>query len=157
MGEVRNILVVDDEEDVRDTLAKVLKSMDYQPFVAEGGKEALEIIRNNKIDVVLSDLYMPEMDGIELLNQIRNLDKQMIFIMITAHPTIETAVEAIKKGAYDYITKPFHVEEVRLKIERALEKRGLTHSLRTATGIIWALLISIPLWLVLGIILASLL
>jgi DNA-binding NtrC family response regulator len=81
----------------------------------------------------------------------------MIFIMITAHPTIETAVEAIKKGAYDYITKPFHVEEVRLKIERALEKRGLTHSLRTATGIIWALLISIPLWLVLGIILASLL
>ncbi len=157
MSEVRHILVVDDEQDVRETLEKVLKSMDYHPHVAAGGKEALEIIRNKKIDVVLSDLYMPEMDGIELLKKVRNFDKNIIFMMITAHPTIETAVEAIKKGAYDYLTKPFHVEEVRLKINRALEKKGLMHSLKTANGIIWALLISIPIWLVLGIILASLL
>jgi two-component system response regulator PilR (NtrC family) len=157
MSEVRYILVVDDEQDVRETLEKVLKSMDYVPFTAGGGKEALEIIRNNKIDVVLSDLYMPEMDGIELLKKVRSFDKNIVFMMITAHPTIETAVEAIKKGAYDYLTKPFHVEEVRLKINRALEKKGLMHSLKTANGIIWALLISIPIWLVLGIILASLL
>jgi len=157
MSEARHILVVDDEEDVRDTLQNVLKSMDYVPYVAAGGAEALDIIKNNKIDVVLSDLYMPEMDGIELLKKVRNQHKQIIFLMITAHPTIETAVEAIKKGAYDYLTKPFHIEEVRLKINRALEKKGLTSSLKTANGIIWALLISIPIWLILGIILASIL
>jgi len=157
MSESRHILVVDDEEDVRDTLHNVLKSMNYVPYVASGGAEALEIIKNNKIDVVLSDLYMPEMDGIELLKRVRNDDKRVIFLMITAHPTIETAVEAIKKGAYDYLTKPFHIEEVRMKINRALEKKGLATSLKTANGIIWALLISIPIWLILGIILASIL
>jgi len=157
MSDRRHILVVDDEEDVRETLHSVLKSMNYIPYVAAGGAEALETIKNNKIDVVLSDLYMPEMDGIELLKRVRARDKNIIFLMITAHPTIETAVEAIKKGAYDYLTKPFHIEEVRLKISRALEKKGLTHSLKTANGIIWALFISIPIWLILGIILASLL
>lgn len=151
----RHILVVDDEEEVRDTLYNVLKSLDYYPHVAASGKDALAILRREKIDVVLSDLYMPEMDGIELLKKVRQEDTKVIFLMITAHPTIETAVEAIKKGAYDYLTKPFHIEEVRLKINRALEKKGLTGSLKMANGIIWALLISIPIWLVLGIILAS--
>ena len=157
MSNLRRILVVDDEEDVRETLSNVLKSLSYEPYTAASGPEALEIIKNTSIDVVLSDLYMPEMDGIELLKRIRTIDPKMVFLMITAHPTIETAVEAIKKGAYDYLTKPFHIEEVRLKINRALEKKGMAHSLKTANGIIWALLISIPIWLVLGIVLASLL
>ncbi len=156
MSQIRTVLVVDDEEDVRDTLQNVLKSMEYVPYVAANGKEALEILKKQPVDVILSDLYMPQMDGIELLKRVRALNKNTIFLMITAHPTIETAVEAIKKGAYDYLTKPFHIEEVRLKINRAFEKKGLTHSLKTANGIIWALLISIPIWLILGIILASL-
>lgn len=157
MSETRRVLVVDDEQEVRDTLSSVLKSLDYVPYVAANGVEALEIIKKEKIDVVLSDLYMPEMDGIELLKRVRALDKKVVFLMITAHPTIETAVEAVKKGAYDYLTKPFHIEEVRLKINRALESKGLTHSLKTANGIIWALIFSIPLWLILGIVLAKLL
>ena len=157
MNDGRHILVVDDEEDVRETLQSVLKSMNYIPHVAADGHEALEIIKNVKIDVVLSDLYMPEMDGIQLLKKVKATNKNVVFLMITAHPTIETAVEAIKKGAYDYLTKPFHIEEVRLKINRALEKKGLSSSLKTANGIIWALLISIPAWVILGIILASLL
>jgi len=155
MSEERHILVVDDEEEVRDTLYHVLKSLDYRPHVAASGQDALAILKREKIDVVLSDLYMPEMDGIELLKKVRQEDSKVVFLMITAHPTIETAVEAIKKGAYDYLTKPFHIEEVRLKINRALEKRGLSGSLRMANGMIWALIISIPIWLVLGIILAS--
>lgn len=155
MSDTKHILVVDDEVEVRDTLKNVLQSLEYVPYAAASGAEALEIIKNNHIDVVLSDLYMPEMDGIELLKKIKMNDKRVVFLMITAHPTIETAVEAIKKGAYDYLTKPFHIEEVRLKINRALEKKGLTRSLKTANGIIWALLISIPIWLILGIIFAS--
>ncbi len=157
MSEGIHILVVDDEEDVRDTLHNVLKSMNYIPYVAGSGAEALDIIHNKKIDVVLSDLYMPEMDGIELLKKVRVDYKNTIFLMITAHPTIETAVEAIKKGAYDYLTKPFHIEEVRLKINRALEKKGLASSLQSARGLVWALIISIPIWLILGIIFASVL
>jgi len=157
MSSTRHILVVDDEPEVRDTLYNVLKSLDYVPYVAASGAEALDILEREPIDVVLSDLYMPEMDGIELLKRVRMRDNKVIFLMITAHPTIETAVEAIKKGAYDYLTKPFHIEEVRLKINRAMERKGLASSLKTANGIIWALLISIPIWLVLGIILASIL
>ncbi|MCD6375830.1 MAG: sigma-54-dependent Fis family transcriptional regulator [Caldisericaceae bacterium] len=157
MSETRHILVVDDEQEVRDTLYNVLKSLDYIPHVAASGKEALEIIKKEPIDVVLSDLYMPEMDGIELLKRVKAINSKVVFLMITAHPTIETAVDAIKKGAYDYLTKPFHIEEVRLKINRALERKGMASSLRTANGIIWALIISIPLWLILGIILAKLL
>ncbi len=157
MSETRRVLVVDDEQEVRDTLSSVLENLDYIPYVASNGVEALEIIKNEPIDVVLSDLYMPEMDGIELLKRVRSMNKKVVFLMITAHPTIETAVEAIKKGAYDYLTKPFHIEEVRLKINRALENKGLASSLKTANGIIWALIFSIPLWLILGIILAKLL
>ncbi len=157
MSETRRVLVVDDEQEVRDTLSSVLENLDYIPYVASNGIEALEIIKKEPIDVVLSDLYMPEMDGIELLKRVRSMNKKIVFLMITAHPTIETAVEAIKKGAYDYLTKPFHIEEVRLKINRALENKGLTSSLKTANGIIWALIFSIPLWLILGIILAKLL
>ncbi len=157
MSETRRVLVVDDEQEVRDTLSNVLKSLDYEPFVAASGKEALEIIKKEPIDVVLSDLYMPEMDGIELLKKVKMINNRVVFLMITAHPTIETAVEAIKKGAYDYLTKPFHIEEVRLKINRALERKGMASSLRTMNGIIWALIFSIPLWLILGIILAKIL
>ena len=153
----KKILVVDDEQDVRETLESVLSKLDYDPIVAPGGKEALEMIRQNKVDVVLSDLYMPEMDGIELLKRVKTENRNIVFLMITAHPTIETAVDAIKKGAYDYLTKPFHIDEVKMKLNRALEKSGLTHSLTWANGMIWALIISIPVWLILGIILASML
>ena len=155
--ERKKILVVDDEEDVRETLATVLENLNYQALLAADGEEALSVIKNQRVDVVLSDLYMPGMNGIELLKRVKTERKNLIFMMITAHPTIETAVDAIKKGAYDYLTKPFHIEEVRIKLSRAMERQGLTHSLRWANGLIWALIISIPIWLVLGIILATLL
>ncbi len=153
----KRVLVVDDEKDVRETLESVLARLEFDPVVAPGGKEAMEIIKNDKVDIVLSDLYMPEMDGLELLKRVKAEKKNMVFLMITAHPTIETAVDAIKKGAYDYLTKPFHIDEVKMKLDRAMEKSGLTNSLNWANGMIWALIISIPVWLILGIILASML
>jgi len=153
----KKVLVVDDEQDVRETLGTVLEKLDYDALTAANGDEALDIVRSQKVDVILSDLYMPGMNGIELLKRIKSMKTNVVFLMITAHPTIETAVDAIKKGAYDYLTKPFHIEEVRIKISRAMEKSGLTQSLRWANGLVWALIISIPIWLVLGIILASML
>ncbi len=153
----RNVLVVDDDPDVLSMLERLLKKLEYNPLVAKNGEEAVKIIDRNKVDVVVSDLVMPEMDGMELLKRVKSRKGDVPFVMITGHPTIETAVEAIKKGAYDYITKPFQVEEVQIKIDRALEKRGLRRSLRWANGVIWALIFSIPIWLILGIILASIL
>jgi DNA-binding NtrC family response regulator len=153
----RNVIIVDDDPDVLSMLERLLKKLEYNPYVAKNGEEAIQIIDRNKIDVVVSDLVMPEMDGMELLKRVKSRKGDIPFVMITGHPTIETAVEAIKKGAYDYITKPFQVEEVQIKIDRALEKRGLRRSLRWANGVIWALIFSIPIWLILGIILASIL
>jgi len=152
-----NVLVVDDEQDVLHTLESMLQELDFNPIIANSGDKALDIIENNKIDVVLSDIYMPETDGFELLKNVRTLDKEIVFLMITGKPTIETAVQSIREGAYDYITKPFDMEDLRIKINRCVERKRLSHNLKWSRGVIWALIISIPIWLLLGIIFASIL
>jgi two-component system response regulator PilR (NtrC family) len=157
MKKIGRVLIVDDEENIREVLSSYLESMNYDVVVAEDGQDALSKYRKGEFDLIISDLLMPNIDGLELLKRIRNLDKDIIFLMITGYPSIETAVEAIKKGAYDYITKPFHMEDVKLRIERAFEKQSLKERLKTVQGFAWALLFSIPLWLILGIILAAIL
>jgi DNA-binding NtrC family response regulator len=152
-----NVLVVDDEQDVLQTLKSMLDELNFNPLIAQSGDKAMEIIENNRIDVVLSDIYMPETDGFELLKNVRAFDKEIVFLMITGKPTIETAVQSIREGAYDYITKPFDMEDLRIKINRCIEKKRLSHNLKWSRGVIWALIISIPIWLVLGIIFASIL
>ena len=92
-----------------------------------------------------------------LLRRIREIkNEDVIFFMLTGHPSINTAVEAINRGADDYITKPFHLEDVKLRISKALEKQTLKGRLKTAQGLAWGLMLSIPLWLLLGIILVIL-
>jgi DNA-binding NtrC family response regulator len=152
-----NVLVVDDEQDVLQTLESMLQELNFNTIIANNGDKAMEIIENNKIDVVLSDIYMPETDGFELLKNVRAFDKEIVFLMITGKPTIETAVQSIREGAYDYITKPFDLEDLRIKINRCIEKKKLSHNLKWSRGVIWALIISIPIWLLLGIIFASIL
>ncbi len=157
MKRLGQILVVDDEENIRDVLANYLESMNYNVVTAQDGQDALNKYNKGEFELIISDLLMPNIDGLELLKRIREMDKEVIFLMITGYPSIETAVDAIKKGAYDYITKPFHMEDVKLRIERAFEKRSLKERLKTVQGLAWALLFSIPLWLILGIILAAIL
>ncbi len=152
-----NVLVVDDEQDVLQTLEEMLSELNFNPLIAQNGDKAMDIIENNKIDVVLSDIYMPETDGFELLKNVRAFDREIVFLMITGKPTIETAVQSIREGAYDYITKPFDMEDLRIKINRCIEKKRLSHNLKWSRGVIWALIISIPIWLLLGIIFASIL
>jgi DNA-binding NtrC family response regulator len=157
MKKLGQVMIVDDEENIREVLSNYLESMNYSVATAEDGQDALEKFKKGDFDLIISDLLMPNIDGLELLKRIRNIDKDVIFLMITGYPSIETAVDAIKKGAYDYITKPFHMEDVKIRIERAFEKRTLKERLKTVQGLVWALLFSIPLWLILGIILAALL
>ncbi|MGV7228164.1 MAG: sigma-54-dependent transcriptional regulator [Nitrospirales bacterium] len=151
------ILVVDDDSGVREALSEFLLSLGYVVVAVENGEEALAEYEKGEFDVVMADLIMPNMDGMELLRRIRDIkNNEVIFLMITGHPSISTAVEAINRGADDYITKPFHLEDVKLRISKALEKQTLKGRLKTAQGLAWGLMLSIPLWLLLGIILVIL-
>jgi DNA-binding NtrC family response regulator len=147
-------LVVDDDPSVLAVLGGYMKAFDFEVETTENPRTALELCRRNRYDIIMSDLVMPQMNGLEFLQEVRQADSEAAFIMITGYPSIESAVEAIRRGAHDYITKPFRIEEVKLKIDRALLEKNLKTRLRHLQGITWALIISIPLWLVLGIVLA---
>ena len=119
------ILIVDDEASLREFLEIFLKKEGYNIQTAKNGKEALERIQKRHFDMVISDLKMPEMSGIELLKAAQLEKRDLLFIMITAFATTETAVEAMKLGAYDYISKPFKLDEIRLIVKQALRSQSL--------------------------------
>jgi putative nucleotidyltransferase with HDIG domain len=119
------ILVVDDEFSIREILSDVLSNEGFTIYTAENGIEALKIIQESAPDLVITDMKMPKMGGMELLYQINSMRNRVITIMMTGFATVETAVEAIKKGAYDYIMKPFQFSELLRVIEHALEKQRL--------------------------------
>jgi len=120
------ILVVDDEEDILYVLEGHLTRAGYSVTTARDGEEALTRFREARHDLVIADVRMPKLDGLGLLKALREIDADLGVIMITGHGSIETAVEAMKVGAYDYLTKPFrHINEILLTVERALEKPRL--------------------------------
>ncbi|MEM1137998.1 MAG: sigma-54 dependent transcriptional regulator [Bacteroidota bacterium] len=119
------ILIVDDEKNIRYTLREILEFEKYKIDEAKDGEEALEMIHANNYDVVLCDIKMPKMDGIELLEKSMELGKDMQFIMISAHGTIDTAVESTKKGAFDFIQKPPDLNRLLLAVRNALDKSNL--------------------------------
>ncbi len=120
-----NILIVDDEKSIRSTLKEILEYEKYNVDEAKDGEEGLDLITKKDYDVVLCDIKMPKMDGIEVLEKAMELGKNIQFIMISAHGTIETAVEATKKGAYDFIQKPPDLNRLLLTLRNALDKSSL--------------------------------
>ncbi len=127
MGEeltVRTVLVVDDEVGTRESIKMILKH-DYEIFLAKDAEEAFLQIKDRSPDIILLDIILPDIDGLKVLEKIKRNDPDMIVIMITATKTIKTAVEAMKLGAYDYVTKPFDIDELRLIINRALSTQAL--------------------------------
>ena len=118
-------LVVDDEPRLRQVLVHLMQNDGFSCREASNGSEALEILQYEPVPLVLSDMRMPKMDGIELLRQVRSRYPDTALVMITAVADVEVAVSCLAMGAMDYLTKPFHLEEVRARVSQALEKRRL--------------------------------
>jgi len=119
------ILVIDDERSIRNTLKEILEYENYKVESVESGRQALALIDKNDFDLVFCDIKMPEMDGIEVLKEIENLKPEIPVIMISGHGNIETAVESIKFGAYDFIQKPLDLNRILVTIKNATDKTAL--------------------------------
>ncbi|MDD5204355.1 MAG: response regulator, partial [Desulfobacterales bacterium] len=133
MNKKATILVVDDEPGVRESFKMVLKD-NYNVLLAGTGNEAIELFGKNPTDLVLLDILLPDIDGLTLLERLKNGDPHVEIVMVTAVREIQSAVKAIKLGAYEYIIKPFIVEDVLNIIDRALEKRRLVNELAYLRG-----------------------
>ena len=121
----QTVLIVDDQESIGLALSRLLSKEGYEVLLANEGEEALDILRENKVNVILSDLKMPKMDGLRLLKASKLIKPEVEVILITAHGTIEKAVGAMKDGAYDFITKPFKKIVIANMIRKAIEKQAL--------------------------------
>ena len=138
---INNILVADDEESMRWVLSKALKKKGFAVDLAVDGDEALKLIRAHTYDLAILDIKMPGLSGLELLDRVRELKSELLVVIMTAEASMKNAVEAMKRGAYDYITKPFHVAELRTKLDRLVhsieldqENRLLREQLRSKPG-----------------------
>jgi DNA-binding NtrC family response regulator len=119
------ILIVDDEASVRDSLYQWFKADGYRVDTAEDAASALKKLQENPWDIILLDIKMPGMDGIELQNRIKQIDKNIVTIIITAYASVDTAIQALKEGAFDYVTKPVDPDDLSRLIRNAIEKRRL--------------------------------
>ena len=153
--ELDRILVVDDEESVRDVLHQGLTKFGYRVDLAKGAEEALHIFEPGLFDIVITDLKMPQMDGLDLIRMIRQKDSEAACFVITGYPTLPSAMETLSQGVHDYMVKPFNLGDIHLRINRVLEKKQLQRSVRLMRKIIWATVISIPIWIALGVYLAK--
>ena len=119
------ILVVDDEESLRFFLTRGLKKAGYAVEAAPDGRSAIDRLASVSFDVVLTDIVMPDVSGLDVLAAVHEMDKEAVVILMTAHGTVENAIDALRSGAFDYLTKPFEFKELLVTIERGLERRSV--------------------------------
>ena len=119
------ILVVDDEQSMRELLAIVLRREGYDVLLAENGRTAIEMLGREPVDLLISDIKMPDMSGVEVLRAAKKIDQDILGIMITAFASTETAIEAMRLGACDYLSKPFDIDLLKMKVREKVENRHL--------------------------------
>src|SRR5215470_5190646 len=119
------ILVVEDDGESRAAMLKILEGVGYKTMEADNGQQALDLVLEDDIDILVTDLRLPVMDGVELLKRAKSANQEIEVILITGHGTVEVAVEAIKEGAYDFITKPIKKAQLLHAVEKAAEKQYL--------------------------------
>ena len=125
-----NILIIDDEQTQREVLTGYLKKKGYHILSADSGDEGIKLIKQNTVDIVLSDFKMPDKTGLEVLEEVKNINPEISFVIITAYSTVEDAVKAMRLGAYDYISKPVDLDELDLMIEKIIENRNLKSEIK---------------------------
>ena len=125
MKPARSVLIVEDEANMRRVLSALLERDGFRAFEAADGGAALELLKREQVDAILTDLRMPKMNGLELLEAVRRAHPEIPVVMLTAHGTVGSAVEALKQGAFDYLTKPFDPDEIRQVMEKAVNTRRL--------------------------------
>lgn len=121
-----NIMVIDDEESMCKFMQIMLQKEGYDVITSQSSYQALNLLKQKNYDLVIADLTMPELNGLELLSRVKSLDPDANFIVMTAYASVDTAIEALKKGAFDYLTKPFKVDEIRIAVKKALEQKRIT-------------------------------
>ena len=125
------ILIIDDEKSIRNTLKEILSYEGYEVTEAQDGIEGLKFVEKDKFDIILSDIKMPKMDGIEVLEKLQEISPETPVVMISGHGNIDTAVEAIRKGAYDYISKPLDLNRMLVTIRNAMDRSVLVKETKT--------------------------
>ncbi|RLF35253.1 MAG: hypothetical protein DRN03_05495, partial [Thermoplasmata archaeon] len=125
----KRILVVDDEKAIRWSLGEALRNAGYEVDEVENGEKALKLFQDDPVDLVILDLKLPDIDGIKVLKELKKIEPALPIIMMTAYGEVETAVEAIKSGAYDFLQKPFQLEKMKIEIKNALEALNLKQQL----------------------------
>lgn len=128
-----NILIIDDDVNLREVFTEASMHWPYKTVVVRSGAEALDRLKTSRFDIVVCDLMMPGMDGMTLLKKVKELDSGVLVIIMTAYATIETAVKAIEAGAYDFIAKPFRLDEFMILIKNACDRRTLETKNRDLT------------------------
>ena len=127
------ILVVDDERSLRELLAIVLKREGYDVVLAENGRAAVAALEQGSFDLLISDIKMPDMTGVDVLRAAKRMDPDILGIMVTAFASTETAIEAMRLGACDYLSKPFDVDLLKMKVREKVENRHLKQEDRKST------------------------
>lgn len=128
---MEKILVIDDDDSIRQTLINLLTRINYKVLSASDGRMGVEIAKREQPDLIISDIRMPQLSGLEVLEEVKNLDSQIRVILITAHDDMATTIQAMQKGAYDFIEKPIEMERLKVSIKRALENKKLSEKIET--------------------------
>ena len=140
-------LVVDDDAFSRQILSEFMQDMRFNVTEAKSAHQALASIQMEKFDIVISDLVMPTLDGLQLLEEIKKIDSETPFLMVTGYPSVSGSVEALKQGASGYITKPFTPEKLQRSINQAFERKFLSDPLRMVKGSIVGFSLSVIMWM----------
>lgn len=140
-------LIVDDEVVSRQVLRDLMMQMNFSVTEADSGRRAIENIKKSTFDIVISDLVMPEIDGLQLLRHVKKLDAGIPFLMVTGYPSVSGSVTALKQGASGYLTKPFTPEKLQYSINQAFEQKFLAAPLGPAKGSIVGLSLSVVTWM----------
>ncbi len=126
-----NILIIDDERSIRNTLKDILEFEKYEVDTAEDGLKGLEMAKKKSYEMIFSDIKMPRMDGVELLENLKDVLEETAVVLISGHGNIETAVECLKKGAFDFIEKPIDLNRLLVTVRNGLERKNLVSETKT--------------------------